>query len=108
MKRSTHTPRPNWQQTVESQGLLYHTPQGNPYWNECAYYEFSLKEIEHIEAVTNELYELYLKAAEHVIAKNRFSELKIPERAVPYILRAWEEEPPSLYGRMMGRALQNS
>ena len=34
-----------------------------------------------------------------VIDKKRYAELCIPEAAIPYIERAWEEEPPSIYGR---------
>ncbi len=38
--------RENWQATVESQGLLYHTCDGVPYWDESAYYEFTSTEID--------------------------------------------------------------
>ncbi len=43
MKRIKHDVRPNWQKTVESQGLIYHTADGVPYWDESAYYEFSAR-----------------------------------------------------------------
>ncbi len=99
MERISSTPRQGWQKTVESQGLLYHTPEGNPYWDESAYYQFSMKQIELIESTTNELYELYLNAAQHVIDTNRFAELGIPERVIPYIKKTWDSEPPSVYGR---------
>jgi glutathionylspermidine synthase len=40
-----------------------------------------------------------LQAAQHIIDNNRFKELAIPDAAIPVIKRAWEDEPPALYGR---------
>ncbi|MHC3430371.1 glutathionylspermidine synthase family protein, partial [Streptomyces sp. DT18] len=45
MERRTLEPRPNWQETVEEQGLvnpLTRHPDGTfrPYWDESAYYVF--------------------------------------------------------------------
>jgi glutathionylspermidine synthase len=99
MKRFTTQPRSSWQQIVSGQGLPYHTPEGKTYWDESVYYSFSLSEVELIEVATNELYEMYLNAAQVVIDQKRYAELAIPERAIPFIEAAWEESPPSIYGR---------
>jgi len=48
MRRWASRPRADWQRTVESQGLVYHTPGGGPYWDETAYYEFTSAEIDQI------------------------------------------------------------
>ncbi|MGW8703609.1 glutathionylspermidine synthase family protein, partial [Streptomyces eurythermus] len=54
MERRTITPRPDWQRTVEEQGIVYpltRHPDGSlrPYWDESAYYAFSLPEVEALE-----------------------------------------------------------
>ena len=99
MKRITIAPRADWQKKVEEIGLIYHHTEGRPYWNESAYYSFTSAEIDRIELATNELHEMCLKTAQHIIDNNRFNELSIPDAAIPVIKQAWENEPPALYGR---------
>jgi len=99
MNRVTVTPRADWQKKVEEIGLIYHHTEGRPYWNESAYYSFTSAEIDRIELATNELHEMCLKTAQHIIDNNRFNELSIPDAAIPVIKQAWENEPPALYGR---------
>jgi glutathionylspermidine synthase len=78
--------------------MAWHTAKGD-YWNESAYYSFSMGEVEILEAATNELHRLCLTAVQHVIDEKRYGELRIPAAAIPLIEATWEEEPPSLYGR---------
>ena len=99
MQRQTHPPRLNWQETVESQGLLYHTIDGEPYWDETASYRFDSAEIDLLEDATNDLQERCIAAAQHIIDKDLFSRLQIPPHAVPLIVDSWERDEPSLYGR---------
>jgi len=99
MKRITIAPRPDWEKTVEEIGLIYHHTEGQPYWNESAYYSFRSAEIDRMELATNELHDMCLKAAQHIIEHNRFAELGIPVPAISVIKQAWEDEPPALYGR---------
>jgi glutathionylspermidine synthase len=100
MQRFTITPRENWQQTVESQGLVFHTLEdGTPYWDESAAYQFTAAEIDTLEAAGNTLQEMCLAAAQHIIDEKRYAELDIPEFAVEAIEWAWNNEPPALYGR---------
>lgn len=99
MKRLLCKPRENWQELVTSQGLTYHTHENGPYWSEGVYYEFTTSQVDQIEAATNELHELCIKAAEHIIEKELWSELNIPHHVVPGILQSWERDDFSLYGR---------
>ena len=100
MHRIPLTPRENWQQTVESQGLTFHTLEsGAPYWDESAAYQFTAAEIDTLEAAGNTLQEMCLAAAQHIIDEKRYAELDIPEAAIPMIEWAWNNEPPALYGR---------
>lgn len=99
MKRIEHAPRLNWEARVEEKGMLYHTANGVPYWNEEAHYEFNLDQIEELEAATNELQEMCIAAVQHVIDERRFEELAIPEWMIPMILNSWERDDPAIYGR---------
>lgn len=99
MERKAGPPRINWQQTVESQGMLYHTIDDEPYWDETACYCFDSAEIDLLETVTNELHERCIEAAQQVIDKDLFSRLEVPPHAVPLIVDSWDKDEPSLYGR---------
>lgn len=99
MKRLTCTPRTDWQGTVESQGIHYHTPDDKTYWDESAFYEFMSEEIDTLETATYELDKLCLEAVEHVISENRFEEFLIPEEFRDYIRNSWENDSHTIYGR---------
>jgi glutathionylspermidine synthase len=103
MRRRNIAPRQNWQQIVESQGLLWHGGREGsgaaPYWNESAFYEFTAKEVDELEAATNELDRMCIEAGQRVIDEKMYAKFGIPERAIPLIEETWEKEPPSLYGR---------
>ncbi len=99
MKRKSIESRDNWEKKVEEVGLLFHhTPEGL-YWDETAYYRFTARQVDELERATNELHALCLEAVQHIIDEDRFADLAIPPAAVPLIRQAWEDEPPSLYGR---------
>ncbi|MFO0814852.1 MAG: glutathionylspermidine synthase family protein [Gemmatales bacterium] len=100
MKRVIATPRSNWQRQVESAGLFFHTlPDGKPYWNESAYYQFTSQEISTLEIATQELDRMCLAAVDHIIAYNRFTELQVPDYFVNYIKQSWENDQHTIYGR---------
>jgi glutathionylspermidine synthase len=104
LKRIIDTPRSGWRQTVESQGLSYHTHTqsgvSQPYWFEGAYYEFTLEEIDRIEKASNDLHAMSIRAAERIIEKGWITtRLALPESAVPLILDSGEKDEKTLYGR---------
>lgn len=92
MKRIQIQPRDNWENLLEESGFLYHTANGEPYWNESAVYEFTLNEINRIEKATNDLQVLVIGAVEHIIDNNRFSDLGIGDYAKDLILKSWNNE----------------
>ena len=101
MQRHMIAPRVAWQASVEKVGLTFHTlVDGSPYWDESAYWEFTAAEVDRLEAATAEIQRLCLIAAEHILAKDRFAEMKIPPAAVERICETWRTEPPALYGRL--------
>ncbi|MBV2355814.1 glutathionylspermidine synthase family protein [Streptomyces sp. J2-1] len=107
MRRHTLDPRPDWQRTVEAQGLVYpltRHPDGTlrPYWDESAYYAFDLPEIEALEDTVAELHAMCLAAAEHMVAENRLADLGITDPPLARaVTESWHRraELPSLYGR---------
>ncbi len=79
---------------------MWHTPDGNPYWNESAYYSFSSTEVETLEAATAELYRLFLDVGDFVLRNRLLDRFSIPKWCWPLIADAWRDEPPALnYGR---------
>jgi glutathionylspermidine synthase len=99
MRRLSVEPRINWQATVESQGMSYHTADGVPYWDESVYYEFSSGEIDEIETATYALNDLCLKAVQHVIDHDRFDAFLIPREYRQFIRDSWDRDELTIYGR---------
>jgi glutathionylspermidine synthase len=101
MDRLTIAPRPDWRSRVESLGLVWHTADGAPYWNESACYRFSPADIAAIEQATHDLYRMYLAAGQYVVDRRLFPLFGIPAWVEPLIVEAWNAEPPALnYGRL--------
>ena|GEM_PF-1040116 len=99
MRRVDISPRRNWQKRVEEVGLTFHTAGGVAYWNEAACYELTAAQVDELELATNTLHGLCLEAVQHVIDHKLYGRMGIPPHAVPLIERAWEAEPPAIYGR---------
>ncbi len=107
MRRHTIEPRPDWQRTVEEQGCIYpltRHPDGSlrPYWDESAYYSFTLPEVEALEETVEELHAMCLAAAAHIVEHDRFADLGITDpRLAERVAESWRRraELPSLYGR---------
>ena len=98
MKRITITPRNNWQDAVEKLGFGFHSTN-TPYWDESAYYSFTMDEILTIEKATSQLWEMCLTAVQYTIDNNLYHQFRIPQSFVPYIEKTWNEDHPSIYGR---------
>ncbi|MDB5503812.1 MAG: Glutathionylspermidine synthase [Tardiphaga sp.] len=101
MQRIACRERDDWEATAAAMGFAFHSEAGQRYWDERAYYAFSLDEIElGIEAPTSELNamcrELIGRAVqdEHILRR-----LRIPEAFWTLIAASWKRGDPSLYGR---------
>jgi glutathionylspermidine synthase len=93
--------RPNFGSRVQETAFAFHELEGEQYWDESAYYAFSLRQIEEdIEAPSNELAALCLEAVGRISADERLLErLSIPRHAWDLISKSWQRRDPSLYGR---------
>ena len=98
MQRIKTAPRHQWQEAVEKIGFGFHSLDV-PYWDESAYYSFTMREIDLIEKATAELWEKCLIAVQHVMDHHLYAQFHIPENIVPLIVKSWEEDHPSIYGR---------
>ncbi len=94
--------RPGWRSFAESVGFNFHTFDGEPYWDESAYYQFSLAQIEQdLEAPTEELHQMALSLVPEILASEALlTTLDIPSHYWDWIRQSWQTQQPSLYGRM--------
>lgn len=99
MQRFRSKPRPDCQKTVESQGLLFHSPEGETYWDESGYYRFTAAEIDGIEKATYALNDMCLAAVQQVIDQNRFDDFQIPPQVADYVRRSWDRDELTIDGR---------
>ncbi len=99
MIRKKITPRNNWQTEVEKLGFGFHSTDV-PYWDESVYYSLRLDEVEALEKATATLYEMCLAVVQHVIDHKKYDLFKIPSFAIPFIEDSWNNDAPSIYGRM--------
>ncbi|WP_407332862.1 glutathionylspermidine synthase family protein [Enterovibrio sp. 27052020O] len=102
MFRVSSTPRPNWKKLADEYGFGFHTMYGEPYWDESAYYQFTLKQIEQdIEAPTEELHQMCLDVVDHVVKDEYWlKRFQIPQTRWQGILDSWTAREPSLYSRL--------
>jgi glutathionylspermidine synthase len=94
--------RPDWREKVEARGLSWHTAvDGTPYWDESAYWLFGADEIDRIEAATTELYDLCLKAIDHVIAQRLLPSFGYDPATIALIEQSWSRRgwQPTFYAR---------
>jgi len=104
VRRAHSTPREDWAEKIESQGLAFHRtahPEHltRPYWDESVHYVFEMDEVLALEEVVEELHQMCLKAVEHVVTTGRYNVLGIPDWVAPLIEESWRRGDPHLYGR---------
>ena len=102
MQRIACSERDDWRETAEACGFDFHTIDGERYWDERAYYAFTLDEIEQkIEAPTGEIDAMCLELVGRAIRNEDYlKRLKIPETFWSLIAESWERDERSLYGRL--------
>src|SRR5215469_16548337 len=101
MRRIVCEERTDWRATAERVGFLFHTIDGEPYWDESAYYGFTLQQIERdIEAPTAELEAMCRELVARAVKDERILRaLQIPERFWTFIAASMRRNEASLYGR---------
>lgn len=102
MKRIKVDERPNWRAYAEEVGFHFHSFDGEAYWDESAYYQFSLQQIEEdLEAPTEELHQMVLDMVGDITrSETMLTQLNIPREYWSYVWNSWNKGEPHLYGRM--------
>ncbi|MTW16288.1 hypothetical protein GJ689_08700 [Rhodoplanes serenus] len=102
MRRIACPERDDWREEAGRAGFAFHTIGGEPYWDETAYYGFTLDQIERdIEAPTQELDRMCRELVARAVDDERLLRLlKIPEPFWTYIAASWKRGDTSLYGRL--------
>ncbi|WP_137166323.1 glutathionylspermidine synthase family protein [Salinimonas lutimaris] len=102
MLRHTIAPRKDWQQQANQYGFHFHTMYGEPYWDESAYYQFSLEQIERdLEDPTAELHQMCLAVVDKVVhSEALLQRFQIPSAYWDLMRESWLLRSPSLYSRM--------
>ena len=101
MRRIPIAPRPNLRQLALAQGFSVDGYGNVPYWDETAYYCFTLRQIEEelerpAEAIEDLCFEILNRA---VTDDAVFRQLKIPEAYWDYIASSWRNREKDLIGR---------
>lgn len=102
MRRVVTKERFDWRERAQEFGFEFHTMYGEAYWDESAYYEFTLEQIEnHIEDPTDEIHQMCLDVVDKVVNDEELiSKFQIPEIHWDFIRRSWLNKEPSLYSRL--------
>src|SRR3954453_22569177 len=102
MRRIDCPERDDWELTAEAAGFDFHSIDGERYWDERAYYAFTLEQIERgIEAPTGEIEAMCIELVGSAVDdEHALERLKIPEAFWPLISESWHRDDLSLYGRI--------
>ncbi|EOD79895.1 glutathionylspermidine synthase, group 1 [Grimontia indica] len=94
--------RPHWRELAKQYGFGFHTMYGEPYWDETAYYQFNLKQIEEdLEKPTEEIHQMCLDVVERVTRSDELlTKFGIPEAMWDLVAGSWRRRDPSLYARL--------
>lgn len=102
MLRRDIAERENWHELAQEYGFSFHTIDGQAYWDETAYYQFTLEQIENdIEDPTQELHEMCLHVVDKVVQSEALlTDFCIPAAFHEAVCHSWQAKSPSLYSRL--------
>lgn len=110
MERIEITARPNWEETVQNEGLLWAMTEDGPYWNEAlekpVYYKLSEKEAAMLEEAANDVQAACISSltwlfeeASDADRTKWFDLFGIPHPYRDYIIKSWNDDEWGMYGR---------
>ncbi|WNJ94902.1 glutathionylspermidine synthase family protein [Vibrio ruber] len=102
MLRLNAEERPHWRDLAKKFGFGFHTAYGEPYWDETAYYQFTLKQIEDdLEKPTEAIHQMCLEVVDTVVGNEYWlQKFQIPESMWQGLYDSWQKREPSLYSRV--------
>jgi glutathionylspermidine synthase len=101
MRKVVLAERPDWRTTALREGFAFHTIDGERYWDERGYYQFSEAQVVHdLHAPTAELHAMCLDAVGRIVESEALmARLAIPPAFFDLVRGAWLEGQAHLYGR---------
>lgn len=110
MKRLPIEARPNWLESLTSDGVLWSTTENGAYWNEAmkqpVYYEFTKAEQQELHNAATEIHKLSLEFLENFFENMAPDEqekvwnlFRIPVFMRQYIKDSWDNDEWGFYGR---------
>ena len=102
MHRIATSQRLQLREAAIEHGYEYSDESGVPYWDETAYYQFTLKQIESdIEGAAREIEAMCHQLLDRAVDDDAiYREMHIPEAHWDYISESWRTREKDLYGRM--------
>ncbi|WP_313711991.1 glutathionylspermidine synthase family protein [Pseudomonas sp.] len=101
MRKVELAERPDWRTTALREGFAFHTIDGERYWDERGYYQFSEDQVVHdLHGPTTELHAMCLDAVGRIVESEALmARLAIPPAFFDLVRRSWQEGQAHLYGR---------
>ena len=103
MFRKTFPKRNDYPERLDQIGFQYHrlpSSDGEPYWTEGVAYQFTLAEIDEIEAVSAELHEICLETVGAIIESGDYpNEFGLSEQSKSLIENSWRNDDFHIYSR---------
>ena len=102
MHRIPVAARADWKDTAREHGFKFHSSGEIPYWDESAYYRFTLRQIENdLEGPAEEIEEMCFAAVERAVGDGDvLRRLAIPEAFWDHVAESWRRKDRNLYGRL--------
>jgi len=102
MRRIPVTKRPDLARAAAEHGLQFHADSGIPGWDESAYYQFTMGQVEaDLEAPAEEIERLCFDVVARAVADEAvLRRLGIAEPFWDYIADSWRNKEKNFYGRM--------
>jgi len=102
MRRIPVAQRPDLKKTALEHGYVYRPGAGVPYWDETAYYQFTLRQIEdELEKPAVEIDRMCFELLDRSLADETvYHRLRIPEQYWDYVADSWRNREKDLYGRL--------
>lgn len=88
-----------YEKRLESIGYGFYNDNGLPYWIDHRYYEVTPEFSDRVQNATKQIWELCLEAVQYIIDNNQFHKFGIPNYMIPHIIKSWDNDVPSIYGR---------
>lgn len=102
MERVNIEPRPNWELTAEAMDFSWHTPEGQPYWDESVYWHLTAEDVAELEAATVTLNEMAAMAVSDIINGQQLPLFGYDARTIKLIEHSWHNRAfqPSILTRI--------